>query len=42
MWWDGTSGWSGTSNINGLEKVTLVLTRGTTTLASLDLIKANR
>jgi Tfp pilus assembly protein PilV len=42
MWWDGTSGWSGTSNVNGLEKVTLVLTHGTTTLASLDLLKADR
>jgi Tfp pilus assembly protein PilV len=41
-WWDGTSGWTGSQNGNGLERIVLTVTRGGTTISSLEFAKASR
>jgi Tfp pilus assembly protein PilV len=41
-WWDGTSAWTGTQNANGLQKVALTISQGSSTLATIDFPKASR
>jgi Tfp pilus assembly protein PilV len=41
-WWDGTSGWTGSQNGNGLERIVLSVTRGGSTITTLEFAKAQR
>ena len=41
-WWDGTSGWSGTQNANGLENLVVTISRGGTALTTLEFAKSSR
>lgn len=41
-WWNGTSGWTGTQNSNGLERVVLSVTRNGSTVTTLEFAKASR
>ncbi|MBA3779859.1 MAG: hypothetical protein H0X16_11300 [Chloroflexi bacterium] len=41
-WWDGVSGWTGTQNANGLQKISLNVGYDGSTVASLELVKADR
>lgn len=41
-WWDGTSGWSGSQNGNGLERIVLSVTRDGSTISTLEFAKAQR
>jgi Tfp pilus assembly protein PilV len=41
-WWDGTSGWTGTQNGNGLERIVLAVSRNGSTITTLEFAKAAR
>ncbi len=41
-WWDGTSAWSATQNALGLEKVVITISNAGSTVARVELAKANR
>ncbi len=41
-WWDGMSGWTGTQNANGLEKLVLTISQGGTALTTLEFAKPSR
>lgn len=41
-WWDGTSGWSGTQNVNGLQKLAVTISEDGTALTTLDFAKSSR
>ncbi len=41
-WWNGISGWTGTQNANGLQLISLNMGYDGSTVASLELVEANR
>lgn len=41
-WWNGASGWTGTQNANGLQKLALVISQGGSPLTSIEFSKAQR
>lgn len=41
-WWDGTSAWTGTQNANGLEKLSMTISQGSSPLATIEFTKALR
>jgi len=41
-WWDGSGDWTATQNASGLQRVTVSVDAGGSTVASLELVKADR
>jgi Tfp pilus assembly protein PilV len=41
-WWNGTTGWAGSQNANGLQELALTITKAGDTIATVEFAKASR